>query len=178
LTIAPDEKSSADSPLRKYRIIDGKIWIGTVYLSPECANTYPATTHGCEFVELSQLCAYPQRFKGLVLEGLPETFEPHIFDMTFYYEATHKHELELAERAGARPEKRRRVSDGTFEEIWVDGKGYERTEIQQAGPGKMYLNHVMWIERKGNVAYRIAIGLVYQNALEGKWRESEMFCLG
>jgi hypothetical protein len=59
-------------------------------------------------------------------------------------------------------------------------EGNDGSELiyEDAGPPKMDLSHVMWIERFRGVCYRIAIGLVYRKALEGNWNPEEIFCFG
>lgn len=97
-TIAPDaEVSDTPSHLRKYRIHDGELWIGSLFLSPECAEAHPAVANQCEFVELSRFVAYP-RNSGGVLEGLPlSSGKRKIFDKAMFEQAAIEYKIESQE---------------------------------------------------------------------------------
>jgi hypothetical protein len=179
LTIAPDaETSNASSDLRNYRILQGTTWIGTIFVTPECAKIYPTVTHGCEFVELSCFGAYPRNFNFL-WEDLPVSSRtPILFDIDVYKQAVLEYKIENRQRKGACPRKRRRSSSDSYEEEWVvEGKDGVRSKYKDPGPPKMDLSHIMWIKRIGDVCYRIAVGLAYRKTLEGKWHPEEMFCV-
>jgi hypothetical protein len=179
LSIAPDIKSSTpSSDLIKYRITQEKTWVGTMFLSPECARNYPILTHRCEFVELTFFHAYPRNF-GFVLKDLPVSSREYIFDEAIYEQAILEYNNENKKRKGARPRKRRRDSGDSYEEVWVyEGRDGSEWIYKNVGPPEMDLSHVMWIERFRGVCYRIAIGLVYRKALEGNWNPEENFCFG
>ncbi|KAI1392889.1 heterokaryon incompatibility protein-domain-containing protein [Hypoxylon trugodes] len=163
LSIVPESNPPEDSKLRRYRILDDNNWIGTVFLTRECAASYPSTTHDCKFIRLTKCSIKAGELASNLLEGLgdwstslsddmlnPKAGERAIFDPLYY-----------------QPAKSRRISRV--------GKSRRRRRSYKSKPPTIHLSHVMLLESNGDSVYRKAVGLIVQNG--PGWPESD-FCLG
>lgn len=179
LSIVPGPEVKGDlsvsvgtSILHKYHILDGQDWIGTILVSPECAACYPMTIHQYEFIELSRFSVYLHQMNNYVFgnffDMLNRSKEPSIFDEKYYQIAKGKIEYESFERLHGQS-KPGPFGDGGPTEEHDDSMSSEPLQA------KIWISHVMWIERKESIAYRIVIRVIHQSPL--KWHEMKI-CLG
>ena len=89
LSIVPEVSHIDKSELYKYKLMNGTSWIGTVFLTPECAQDNTTVVHNCEFVHLTSFPVTGSSF-GPYLEGLPSSLwklgsrTPFLFDEKYY----------------------------------------------------------------------------------------------
>ncbi|KAH6867677.1 heterokaryon incompatibility protein-domain-containing protein [Thelonectria olida] len=185
LSIAPQSKPPGDAPsdptLRKYRILRDENWIGTIFLTHECAASYPTTTHDCEFIQLTNCAINIHDLASNLLRGFRDwdspmparrihhkTQEPAIFDRRYYKSAMFHSQVEFQMREHC-----------TFgNDLWefpMDERFDRDLHPGMPEPPKIYLSHIMLLERRGDVVYRKAVGLTVQGAVE--WFPVD-FCLG
>ncbi len=165
--------------LKRCRILNGDKWIGTVFLNPDCSGNYPHISEPCEFIYLTHFKAYTHSIATSYLKGLVdmsvEEKEPAIFpaDYNRVAHAEHKRQFE-AWKSGSYHAKmgyRRR------QQSWMHEQG-EDPHRGMPYPAHFSCSHVMWIERKGDVVYRKAIGIVGGDASYYGSSRIEELCLG
>lgn len=169
VTVSQDKaglsSSSRASSLHKYHILNGDHWIGTMLLSPECAASYPTTLHHCEFIHLSNCNVVIDQMKYHIFNGIFDTSRPRkypdVFDEKFFRWARDVNDYQNLERLRG-PSRRDTATERTG---FSDGNANNGL---QTLPARIWISHVMWIEWKDGIAYRIAIGVIYDFAL--KWR--------
>jgi len=175
LSIAPDipegARSSGAAQILQYRLMHGPKWIGTMFLTPECAKSYPTTTHNCEFLHLTSFTVLFRNI-GQFLTGLPlsvvDEGRPSIFDEGYYSTALKRSEVEDWHRRQNRNGRFGGMSSGFSE------RRHDVTR-NEPRPPKIRMKHVMWIEREGDTVFRLAIGILADCELD--WNEGD-FCLG
>ncbi|KAI1650257.1 heterokaryon incompatibility protein-domain-containing protein [Daldinia loculata] len=147
----------------EYRILHYDNWIGTVFLTPDCAASYPTATHDCEFIRITNCAVYTHEVASNLLHGFGiKSHEPDIFDPSYY-------KLAGSDRQGEVFMQRRHGLRG--------GSGFWTDDGLHPGipkPPKMYLSHVMLLERKGSSVYRRAVGLIVRDQAKWTWGD---FCL-
>ncbi|PTB59947.1 hypothetical protein M431DRAFT_502138 [Trichoderma harzianum CBS 226.95] len=183
-SITPDVSNpgvSKDHPrLKRCRILDGDRWIGTIFLNPDGGGNYPDISGPCEFVVLTTFKAYNHKIASSFLEGLldmsVEDKEPAIFPEEYYQAGRAQQERQFRMwMAGKFHSKKGYMTRGGSN--W--GRTWESERDPHRGmpyPAHFDCSHVMWIERKGDVAYRKAIGIVGGDHSHGS--SLEEFCLG
>lgn len=167
LTITPDQNAPPipDSvpQLRRYRILNGENWIGTIFLGPDRGmpdgnglnedDAYPGELERCEFVKLTTICAKSRRqsFGGSILLGLvdygEEWQEPKIFPTAFWHDA--------------------KLDDND-----CPAKG----SIDYA-TGGLRMHNVMWVERSGGMIFRKAVGIIAAKGVSEEQWKKETVCL-
>ncbi|KAI2779821.1 heterokaryon incompatibility protein-domain-containing protein [Daldinia loculata] len=162
LSIEPESNSHtndpSDSKLRRYRILHYDNWIGTVFLTPDCAASYPTATHDCEFIRITNCAVYTHEVASNLLHGFGiKSHEPDIFDPSYYKLAGsyRQGEVFMQRRHGLRGGSGFWTDDGLHPAI--------------PKPPKMYLSHVMLLERKGSSVYRRAVGLIVRDQAKWTW---------
>lgn len=193
LSIAPESSLHrdvlSDPMLRRCRILNNKNWIGSIFLTPECAASNPTITHDCEFIRLPNCGINIADLKSNLLEGFsdwetpgpdtivhPKTHEPAIFDPSYYESAK---SISAAKSAISLRPRGKGFRRGGMDLFHGGIDIYQGDIDPHSGipePPKIYLSHVMLLERKGGSVYRKAVGLVVQNEAPN-W-PLEYFCLG
>ncbi|KLU93116.1 hypothetical protein MAPG_12055 [Magnaporthiopsis poae ATCC 64411] len=145
-----------DSPLVKHKLMNGGEWVGSVFLTQDCAKTYENGAEMCEFVELTSFRVLLRNLNSHFLR-MPAYMGadrlPEIFDPEFYRDAVQQSEMEDFWR---RSESERPESERS-ERCWDEGG---RISLYEGRPPKIYLKHVMWIERKDGICSRVAVGVI------------------
>lgn len=153
LTITPDTDVPRVpvevSRLRRYRILSGKVWIGTIFLGPNGKDpagndTYEGELERCEFVKLTKLW-FPMRtireslFMWLTDYVDEDSSQPRIFSEDFY-----NHDM---------------LTQDYDSSIWG---------VSLQTP----MHHVMWVERSGSMTFRKAVGVIAWHGVPyEEWKE-------
>ncbi|KAF3057478.1 hypothetical protein CFAM422_012365 [Trichoderma lentiforme] len=183
-SITPDVNnprvSKAHPRLKRCRILDGDRWIGTIFLNPDSGGNYPDISGPCEFIFLTTFKA--DNYIALsFLEGLldisVEIEKPAIFPAEYYQVGRAQQEHQFRMWMAGEFHSRGVCSRTRWGSNW--GRTWESQRDLRRGmpyPAHFYCSHVMWIERKGDIVYRKAIGIVGGDHSHGS--SLEEFCLG
>jgi hypothetical protein len=187
-SISPDVKNprvSKEHPLlKRCRILNGKKWTGTIFLNPDCSGNYSDISGPCEFIVLTSFKAYNHKIATSYLEGLldmsVEEKEPAIFPAAYYQEGHASHKQQVESWWWRHSTIGRMHAPNTCPCCSMALERWGDQELDRYGgmphPANFDSSHVMWIEQKGDVVYRKAIGIVGGDLSS---REShEEFCLG
>lgn len=156
--------SSRASSLHKYHIFDGDNWVGTMLLSQEYAASYPTALHQCEFIQISNCNVAIDQMNNEIFNNIFDASSsrkhPDVFDQKFFQWARDVNNFQIQER----------LREASRRDKSAEGAGISDSNANdglQASPARIWISHVMRIERKDGIAYRIAIGVIHQFSL--KW---------